>query len=254
MSEKVELIAGLINPDGGEVFHSVTVREMTGVEEDLFTNRKEANQGTLFTTLLSGKEKGKPGVITTIGDIVNDGDNCRMIIHNMFHPDRVKILLTVRAISHEDGAEIYPKLSCPHCGEQNAYMVDVLELPVKKKPDPEATGGEFLLPKSGKLVKYKFLTGKDDLRMTKIRRKGQESLISHLMLMSIKSIEGVEFLELQTIENLPMRDRRALRKEIEEQEGSVDTNIENLCHSCGKDFNIEIDVLDPDFFFGSRDS
>lgn len=256
VEKNVELIAGIILDDG-QIVPEITVRGMMGQEEDLFTNRKEAQKGTLFTTLLSGTGKGNPGCITKIGELVNDGDNCRKIIEGMFQPDRVYVLMNVRSLSHEDESMIYPELACPHCGEMNQYQVDMLDedyIPITKKPDPAARGGTCTLPDSGLIATYRFSTGEDDAKMAKIRKSRPDEVFTEIMLITVTEIESFERVTRQVLKReLTMRDRRSLRKKIEEQEGQIDTEVKNNCLSCGKDFNLTIDILDPDFFFGSSE-
>ena len=100
---------------------------------------------------------------------------------------------------------------------------------------------EFLLPYTKKLVRFRFLTGRDEeeiqataAKQKKLNLQG-ESIVTTNLLYSIVSVEGIE--DRQKIAGfvrmMPARDSLALRNYIRDSEPGISMKQEVTCAACG---------------------
>lgn len=205
---------------------SIEIKSMTTKEEDILINKAFLKKGTVITELIR---------------------SC--MVDKSFDPkdllvgDRNAVMVAVRVTGY--GADYDAELKCSECQAKTKRTFDLSALPIKRLDIRPVVEGEnlfeFTLPYTKKLVKFKFLTGRDEEaalelgeRQKKLGLNSDASITSNL-LSSIVSIAGVtdraklaEFIRI-----LPARDSLALRSYIQTHEPGIEMKQETECSACG---------------------
>ncbi len=223
--------------DEENVLHTeVELSELTGNEEDLLASPSVANNRKMG--LLIGR------CVKRLGTIIDRG-KLAMIADNLTIGDRTYLMFALRRITLGDQ---YPfKSTCPSCSRESTYEVDMSQLEIKKMKDPMRRIYDATLP-SGRLVRFRVLTGADENKLSSIRK--MEDKLSTALVIRLEMLDGKPP-TLQDIKQMSMRDRDDLRAEFDEHDGGVDTSLEMRCTLCGAEFNDEIDPGQAGFFFPS---
>jgi len=232
-----ELPCGYLD-DQGQLHTEVTVREITGDEEDMLVSPKVP--GTRKMSELMVRCVERIGTFTEKKDIIR-------LIPELVVGDRVFLLFAIRRATLGDDFPFEEQ--CPHCSETYPYNFDLTGLEVKKMPDPKKRIFDVTLPKCGKVVRFHPMTGKDEVRLEKAT-KGTDSASASILL-RLDMLDGKPP-ELVDVKKLGLQDRQFLRDRFEEIEGGVETTIQVACQGCGKDFDREVRVDDRGFFFPSE--
>lgn len=222
-------------PSSGKVYsqntslfnaETVEIRSMTTREEDILTSRALLKKGTVITELIRS---------CLVDRTISPND--------LVSGDRNALMVAIRITGY--GPEYKAEIECGECGTKSPHEFNLAELPVRRlNIEPAVTGTnifEFVLPKSRKSVKFRFLTGRDEeeIMATSEKQKklglSSESNITTNLLHAIVSIDGVE--DRAKIANfvrmMPARDSLALRNYIKENEPGVVMKQETSCPSCG---------------------
>lgn len=214
-------------PSGDEI----ELREMTGVEEELLTNQKLIRSGDAVNQVLAN-------CILRIGEI---NDIAVKQVLDMLSGDRLFTLVRLRQISLGDEVEL--DLVCPNtaCRVKNHVVLNLNDLPV-------TTYGEereftFNLPSSGAKVRFRYMDGNMEKRLAQM----QEPSISTAMLIRILDIDGNQP-NKKALAEMSMRDRTALRTEMQRVDAGIDTTIETGCDSCGARIRTRLEA-EPAFLF-----
>lgn len=220
--------------DDGNVHTDVEVREMTGEEEEILAARnmpvtKKINKILSRCTLALGDLR-PPMVERVIPDLTQG--------------DRVFLLFAIRRASLGD--EMPFQSNCPQCNTESQLVVDLSELEVKQMEDPRIRTYETTLPKSGKLVRMKVLTGRGEEAISKASNKGKD-IITTAIFCRIDSFDGNP-VTMKDLKKLSIADRNHLRDIWEEKEGGVDTEIEIECPACDHEYSTELDIGQQGFF------
>lgn len=204
---------------------------------------------------------------------VNQLINRCLIVPEGFDPmdllssDRAAVLFQIRRYSYGDDYSF--TYVCTACKNQGKYSAKMSEFKIVSPPE-DAGPYRVKLPKCGKVVEFRFLTGKEDERLNKAARlvrskitTSSDTVMIPRLAAHIVSIDGESYVGVGTsvsemqakhdtlvkfVENLVVLDTRALRKEIAKREPGVNPVVDMTCHSCG--FQVE-GVLLPitaDFF------
>jgi rubredoxin len=143
------------------------------------------------------------------------------------------------------GSDYDAEVECPECGTKAPHKFELTMLPLKRlEIAPTAPGQnvfEFKLPLSKKIVKFRFLTGKDeeDIMATGEKQKklglSSESNVTTNLMYSIVSIDGVEDRAkiAAFVKVMPARDSLALRNYIKDSEPGIEMKQETSCPACG---------------------
>jgi len=216
-----------ILPTGSEI----ELREMTGLEEEILTNQRLIRSGEAVNQVLAN-------CILRIGD--ND-DPASGDVLNMLSGDRLFTLVRLRQISLGDEVEL--DLVCPNqaCRAKNHIVVNLNDLPVTSYGDDHEF--VFKLPASGKVVKFGYLDGHMEKRLAKL----SEPNITSAMLIRIIDIDGVSPSK-KMLADMSMRDRTALRQDMQRVDAGIDTTIETDCDSCGSRIRTRLEA-EPAFLF-----
>ena len=189
-------------PSGPEI----ALAEMTGAEEDLLTNQRLAKTGEAVNQVLAN-------CLKRLGD--NEAPGMKDVL-DMLSGDRLFALVRLRQVSLGDEVEL--DLACPNpaCGERTCFAVHLDDL--EATPYPEEREFEFRLPASGKAVRFVHLDGHKEKRLAALK----EPSLTAAMMIRIVSIEG-QPPSKKALNEMPMRDRSALREEMARADGGTGT-------------------------------
>jgi hypothetical protein len=224
-----ELPCGYVD-ENGMVHTSVTVREMTGEDEETLAARNMPT-AKKFNRILSRCTESNP-------------DKIAQIIPELTQGDRIYLLLSIRRVSLGD--EMPFETPCPSCKQVGRFHIDLGDLESKKMTNPSIRNYDLILPKSKKKVRMQVLTGRGEEAISKAAVRGSD-VISTAILARIESIDDKPAI-IQDLKNLPLMDRNFLRDSWESHEGGVDTEIDVECPSCGHSYETELDISQAGFF------
>jgi hypothetical protein len=204
----------------------IEIKAMTAKEEDILTSRALLKKGTVVTELIKS---------CLIDKTVNPLD--------LLAGDRNALMIAIRVTGY--GPEYSVEMECPECSVKSPHSFDLGSLPVKRlEIDPVVQGSnifEFKLPYSGKSVKFKFMTGRDEEEIMVVAEKqkklglGSESSVTTNLLYSVLSVDGVE--DRAKIANfvkaMPARDSLALRNYMRDNEPGITMKQDTTCNACG---------------------
>jgi hypothetical protein len=223
----------------------VNIRAMTAKDEDVLTSRALIKQGTVITRLLQNC-------------IVDSGVNPDMMLSG----DRNAVMVAVRITGY--GADYNVEVDCPACNERSKQSFNLAELPIKRLQVPPTSEGsnefEFELPITKQLVKFKFLTGRDEQEIMKqqerAKKRGQagNNLVTTRLLNQILSVGGVtDRGKIQLfVQNMPARDSKALRDFIDKNEPGVEMKSWMDCPNCYETSEVRL-PLGASFFWPEAD-
>lgn len=235
--------SGIIYPSDSPLSGKETldIRAMTAKEEDILTSRALIKKGTVISELLR----------SCLVDKSIDPDQ-------LISGDRNAIMTAVRITGY--GSDYTVDIDCPECSEKSKQTFKLTELGIKRlEIDPVEIGKnlfEFKLPVSGKMVRFKFLTGKDEqeIMVTSERKKkqGQQSdnLVTQKLMYSVVSVDGTtDKVKVQAfIRNMPARDSLMLRKFMDSNEPGIDMKSWMTCPSCDEQSEVKL-PLGVSFFW-----
>jgi predicted RNA-binding Zn-ribbon protein involved in translation (DUF1610 family) len=233
------LPCGYLDTESKEVWKEVEVREITGNEEDMLASTQIPAYKKVSALL--------GGVVTRIGPVSDRGKLAQMV-DDLPMGDRVFLLFAARRVTLGDDLPI--REVCPECGEKHLYVVDLSELEVKEMPDPSKRIYDVTLP-SGVSARFRISTGRDETTAAKSAKRQRADGLSQALLLRLELLNG-EPPSLQSVKNLSLKDRLALREEFQKVEGGVDTAMDLECPSCGHEWEEDVDMGNRNFFFPSE--
>jgi len=209
---------------------TVKVAYMTASDENILTSPNLLQSGKVLDVLLEKKILDKD---------IKAGD--------LLPGDRNAIIFFLRSTGY---GEIYPvELTDPKTDETFVEDIDISQFPIKEVDLTPDDNGEcsFLLPKSGKTVKFKFLTAYEDEKLIKddqIRsKKLGSSAISQVMTLRLQNqiteVDGIrdKAAIVQFVDAMSPMDSSKFRKYLNDNEP-------------GLDLTINIQAPSGEFFFG----
>ena len=237
-------------PSGGVIYpvespmhgrSDVSIKAMTAKEEDILTSRALIKKGTVITELLKSA-------------IMEDGFDPDIMLSG----DRNALMITLRATGY--GTEYKCEVDCPACGARSKQAFDLSTLPIKELAiSPVAQGANLFeteLPVSKKVVRFKFLTGADEVEMSVMqeRKKKQgvtvDNAVTTRLQYQIVSIDGVTdktkigFF----VRAMPAGDSLHLRKFIDANEPGIDMKSWMDCPACFESSEVRL-PLGATFFW-----
>jgi hypothetical protein len=221
-------------PSGGKFYKNkkstVKVAYLTASDENILTSPNLLANGQVIDFLLDKK--------------VLDTD---FRPKDMLSGDKNAILFFLRATGY---GEMYPvEVTDPKTGSLFETEIDISQFKAKELSiEPDENGEcEFMLPKSKKRVKFKYLTASEDDKLVKEdegrRKKLGQNAVSNLLTTrlaaQITEVDGVrERLQIiNFVDNMPVSDSAELRRFISDNEP-------------GLDLTVSIQAPSGDFFFG----
>lgn len=212
---------------------SIDIKAMTAKEEDLLTSQALIKNGTVLSKLLE----------SCILNKLLDADT-------MITGDRNAILTALRITGYGQGYDI--KIRCPECDKTFENTFDLSQIPVKplgaEPLEPGRNLFGFKLPRSGKAVQFRLLTGADELELSRAARGRQkfgsqvEQGVTSRLLQSVVSIgEDRDPQKLAyAIQNMSAGDSRALRKYIDRVEPGLKMRQMIECEFCGEQSEVNV--------------
>lgn len=205
---------------------SVEIRAMTAREEDILTSQALLKKGTVITELIRS---------CLVDKSINPLD--------LLSGDRNALMVAIRVTGY--GPEYNAEIECPECSVKSPHQFNLAELPIKRlEIDPVSLGEnvfEFKLPYSGKNVKFKFMTGRDEEEIMATSQKQKklglsvDANVTTNLLYSIVSIDGLEDRAkiAAFVKAMPARDSLALRNYMRDNEPGIVMKQETSCGACG---------------------
>jgi len=238
----IELPAGYIHE--GELYTTAVVREMRGHEEDLL-----AAKGSIVVRLnaIIGN------CLVQLGSI-GDKSILRRAATSLTAQDRMAVILAIRRASLGDFYDC--TVTCPECKTVQHVNLNLSEIEIIPMPDRMRRERVDTLP-SGTEVKWHVIRTQDEEWLTAQKKKKQDTLT--LGLLARVEAVGEVVLDrerayrkaISALKDLSIRDRTALRNLFDKEEGSIDTKVEFECEDCGHEWEGNLDVGQPNFFFPS---
>jgi hypothetical protein len=205
---------------------TVEIRAMTAREEDILTSRALLKKGTVITELIKS---------CLVDRSVN--------VLDLLSGDRNALMVAIRITGY--GPEYAVEMECPECSAKTPHNFNLAALPIKRlEIDPVIPGSnifEFKLPYSGKVVKFKFMTGRDEEEIMVLGEKQKklglpsESNVTTNLLYSLLAVDGIEDRAKIAgfVKAMPARDSLALRNYMRENEPGIVMKQETTCDACG---------------------
>ncbi len=207
------------------------LREMTGAEESLLTNRRLMKDGEAVNQVLRN-------CLVRLGDKTEIAPKD---VLDLLSGDRLFLLVRLRQISFGDAVDL--SLTCPakDCGETTEVRVALDDLEVTSY----GVEREFIfeLPRTKKPVLFTLLDGHMEKRLASLKDPNLHSA----MLMRVKEIDG-KAPNKNSLAELPAFDLNALRAEMQRVDGGIDTSIHTVCSSCGARIVTRLEA-EPPFLF-----
>jgi len=219
--------AGKVYPVGSSLHgaETVEIKSMTTREEDILTSKALLKKGTVISELIR----------SCLSDKSVD-------VKDLLTGDRNALMVAIRITGY--GAEYDAEIECPECGVKAAHQFDLSALPLKRMEiEPVIEGQnlfEFKLPYCKKVVRFKFLTGRDEEELVATAEKQKklgisaDTSVTSNLLYAIVSVDGVD--DRAKIANfvrvMPARDSLALRNYIRNSEPGISMRQETECPAC----------------------
>jgi hypothetical protein len=172
--------------------------------------------------------------------------------------DRFYALLAIRIASYGPTYDFDVSCSNRECRASIPWTLDLRTLPVRTLSDEGraafVSGRHFevVLPRAGRRVTFRLLTGADERRMAAQRRTAGERPLSIVLGMRIESIEGVDARDKAAfIDELEMEDVTFLLGEFDRVDCGVETEISVECPECYGITRVEL-PFEKGFFLPQR--
>lgn len=265
-----ELPCGYVD-EGGRVHKKVTLRELTGAEEDLMDD-DDLPVTERTTRILSAccERVGDVSDPATIEKII--GDKLAGRGHPITSSDRIAMLIFLRRVSL--GNMYHFQRRCPRCGHENKKHLDLRSIKMTGVPEDRVCKRvcEVVLPGSKRKARLRVLSAAQESRITDLR-PNQKDLRSAAILARLEALEEPSAVDqlarvddesaddrepeavtpmtagkpeqtpgqmvpinspsvgLELVKALPQQDRNFLRQVYNKMEADVDTSVEVGCDS-----------------------
>lgn len=248
-SESVYLIPGGylgIEKDEEEeitvLYDKVTLREMTGHEEDILSNDSVDINDRLYKILGRCIEQLES---TETGRVITDKKRLAESVNGMLMSDIITLLLRLRQVSLGD--KISFKIRCPECKTAQSKVFDLKKLEyVPMKGDRKNRLREYKTSR-GHLVHWQMMDGARQRAVDALQeKKSKQNKATKALMRRLLTVDGVP-VTLEGLKDLPMKERLEIRDQFDE-EGGIDTTVNVTCTACGIDFVTDMEVTGKGFF------
>jgi len=234
----------------------VDLREMLVREERILSDRALARDNRTMETLLSVCTVGcvDPGPYEFPGDAVDWG--------RVLQGDRFYALMQLRIITFGPTFTFQHVCTQRNCRERFDWEFSLTELAVRKLSkeglDLFRAGNRFEsapLPRCGKRVWFRLLTGFDERKIPLIQKNAKERAASALLAFRTLEVEGIDPKDTRAkrafFEDLSMGDADFLTDEFDRADCGVETSIDVECPECFAEQTVDI-PFGPTFFMPGR--
>lgn len=226
------------------------VRGLTGREGKLLGDRALARSGGTVDRMLQSC-----WLATTDPGVYELADGASPDWSKVLVGDRFYALVQIRRASFGDEYAFSAQCQGQGCRERFEWELNLGELPVRALSDDAKAafknGNRFeaALPRQGRKVWFRLLTGADEARAAALRRQGRENLLLEAVALRVVEIEGVAPQDRRRfLEDVELADLAALLDAFERVDGGVETSIEVECPSCGGVQDVDL-PFERGFFF-----
>jgi len=175
--------------------------------------------------------------------------------------DMTYVIIEIRRASWGDEFEF--QMQCPQqwCRENFHYEVDLSKLDTLRLDGENlaifqaGNRFQFTLPQSGKVVTFKMQTGAEKrlLNRPETRRMAREQIASTMLALRIQDVEGVSQTGLMAyIQNMSVRDERALEDALDAVDCGVETKLEVSCPECEHEFDYDLPLYSGPFLIPQK--
>lgn len=245
--ETFKLPCGYFDEQTALLYTHIEIREMTGREEDILSDRKKLRSGTSINQVIAN--------CTTL-IMQPEGDKIETKLKltpetalNLTQGDRMFVLLKLRQVSHGDDYSF--EINCPHCDKKNAATIKLSEIPSKEMANPRIRNYDFEVPNSSggvDILTFKISTGHEEIKMQKMVEQNPDKLASVNLAARLLTVNGEAIRPIQFLQDLPSRFLDAFRAKVIEVEGGVDTRLKDLhCVSCQSQIDIDLPMQESFF-------
>lgn len=212
---------------------TIEIRGMRVKEQALILDRKGVVDGSALNRIMQAA-------------VLTEGIN----VEDLLIGDRVALLIDIRIATF--GPEFVFKAICPACHRPGYFKEDLSQLP-RRYLEPSLPLGEdrlveFQLPRSGSVVKYRYLRGKDERRARDLRAQNREALIQALLRLRTVEVDGQKIVSPRFWDELEAADAAALWAHMEQNDCGVETEIVLSCADCGHVWEADLPIGSRDFF------
>lgn len=220
---------------------SIKIKHLTAEDENILTSADLIRNGKVLDVLLDNA-------------IIDNS----MSADDMVVGDRNAVLMYLRKEGYGDDYEV--KIDCPECSESFKTMVRISDIEPKNLEVTPDSMGEFTqkLPKSGWVVKFRMLTGKDENYLSQLsgkNKKGKKgvvysNMLTERFLLQIMEVNGNrDKLQIKkAISNMPAIDSLYLREYMGEVEPGLKLESNYTCTNCSHNFDGDIPIT-PKLFW-----
>lgn len=247
------LPCGFLHPNG-DLSQEVTVRSITGEEEDILASDKVPPYMRFGRVIAN--------CTTRIG-AESDPVEIAKMVPQLTVTDRTVLLFLIRRATLGNSYPFEAECSNPNCVDEKTarrtrgiYVINLAELTVTPPVNPLERSREVQL--SRRKVVVRPMTGDSEARIARFD-VDQSSLAILGLLHSLDGVK-VEIRPtarvgdiadiLKVVKSLTLGDRNLIREAAKEMGGEVDTSVEATCQSCGRELKLDMD-LQQSFFFPS---
>lgn len=217
------------------------IREMTGRDEKILTNRADIMNGSSLNKMLASV------VVSLDGEpMPKDAAKREELMLDMLSGDRGYLILQVRMLSYGD--EMIFNWKCPKCGATAGYKLNFREMlnDGTLKIHPYREDMPLVVETRAGTAELNYMTGRSEAWLIQQHQKGKEFDTLTLAMAAVSSLNGKKPTRAD-MEELPVRDITAIRKAASELHGGLDGDVELDCPKCGESSTVDISRI-PDFF------
>ncbi|HET9621806.1 MAG TPA: hypothetical protein VFP84_10585 [Kofleriaceae bacterium] len=211
-----------------------TIRGLKGKEGKLLSDRNAARGGAMFDELLTNC-----WLSTVDPGVYHVPDTGALDWSKVLVADRFYALLQIRAITFGNEYAFAVQCASHGCRHRFEWQLDLTQLPVTPlSEDARATfraGNRFetRLPRDGRRVWFRLLTGADEARAANVLKTGRDGMLMTALAMRIIEIEDVgDSDKRRFLDDIEMADATALLDQFDEADGGVETGLEVECPAC----------------------
>ena len=216
---------------------TIDIRAMTAKEEDILMSQAYIKQGVVIDKLLESC-------------IIDKSIN----VSELLTGDRNTILVALRVTGF--GSEYKSVTVCEQCGSRETSSFELTDLKLKnldiKPVSPGLNEFEIHLPVSNKRATISFMTSGVEADIAATERRNKEVLgidsdsnrVTSRLFSLIQSIDDIRDRNKikKFIENMPLRDSRAIRAFIRDNEPGIDMNTSYNCGSCKQEAQVTLSL------------
>lgn len=220
---------------------TVKIKHLTAEDENILTSADLIRNGKVLDVLLDNA-------------IIDSS----LTADDMVVGDRNAVLMYLRKEGYGDDYEV--KIDCPECSESFKTTVRISDIDPKNLEIAPDSNGEFStkLPKSGWVVKFRMLTGKDENYLSQLsgkNKKGKKgvvysNMLTERLLLQVMEVNGNrDKLQIKkAISNMPAVDSLFIREYMGEIEPGLKLESNYTCTNCGNNFDGDIPIT-PKLFW-----